>query len=124
MNTNERVLSVLGCKFVGDVVIDPPWHMTREMIAALRIAIVAHGTAHDDNDDLDSDPYEVPKAMGIFQRLPSQRELTVDVVFSRVQDNHERLAKKVDRKMSIEKNYYSTRYGFDSTDTPPASSPK
>ena len=39
MNLNERVLSVLSCKSTGDVVIDPPWHLTREMIAALKIAV-------------------------------------------------------------------------------------
>ena len=102
---------VLGCKYVGDVVIDPPWHLTREMIAALHISVVAHGTTQDDNDD-NGDPYEVPKAMGIFCRLPSQRALTVDVVFARVHANHERLAKKVDRKQAGERDYYARRYGF------------
>ena len=56
MNTNERTLSVLSCKYVNDVVIDPPWHMTREMIAALNISIVAHGSTNDLNDMDEKDP--------------------------------------------------------------------
>ena len=66
LNLNERVLSVLACKHVDDVLIDPPWHMTREMVAALRIAVVAHGTTHDANDDGGRDPYEAPKALGVY----------------------------------------------------------
>jgi ethanolamine-phosphate cytidylyltransferase len=93
-------------------VIDPPWHLTREMIAALSISVVAHGTTDDSRGD-DDDPYQVPKAMGIFHRLPSQRALTVDVVFARVNANHERLRKKVDRKQEGERDYYAKRYGFE-----------
>lgn len=70
LNQQERVLSVLACRYTSDVVIDPPWYLTREMIAALRISVVAHGTAHDHNED-ESDPYHVPKQMGIFVSLPS-----------------------------------------------------
>ena len=33
MNLHERVLSVLGCKFVDDVLIDAPYVITPEMIA-------------------------------------------------------------------------------------------
>ena len=33
MNLHERVLSVLGCKFVDDVLIDAPYTITPEMIA-------------------------------------------------------------------------------------------
>jgi ethanolamine-phosphate cytidylyltransferase len=43
LNQQERVLSVLACRYTSDVVIDPPWYLTREMIAALGISVVAHG---------------------------------------------------------------------------------
>jgi len=113
MNTNERTLSVLSCKHVGDVVIDPPWHMTREMLAALNISIVAHGSTNDVNDDAGADPYEVPKAMGIFRTLPSSSDLTVDVLVSRIQANHERMTAKIEKKRKSESEYYASRYGFD-----------
>lgn len=49
MNLHERVLSVLGCKYVNDVLIDAPLEITPDMIASLRITEVCHGTESDDN---------------------------------------------------------------------------
>jgi ethanolamine-phosphate cytidylyltransferase len=116
LNTNERVLSVLACKHVGDVVIDPPWVMTKEMIAALKISVVAHGSTNDPNDDVE-DPYAVPKQMGIFHSIPSTVDLTVHAIVTRIQSNHERMRAKVERMMQAEKEYYADRYGFAAEDT-------
>ena len=112
MNTNERTLSVLSCQYVGDVVIDPPWHLTREMIAALNISVVAHGSTHDPNDDGSNDPYAVPKAMGIYKALPSAVDLTVETIVSRIQANHDKVRAKIERKKQSEQEYYEHRYGF------------
>ena len=118
MNLNERTLSVLSCRYVGDVVIDPPWHMTREMIAAMDISVVAHGSTGDSNDDEGLDPYAVPKSMGIYSELRSEHALTVDVIVSRLEANREKLQEKINRKAKIEGEYYQQRYGFE---TPTAS---
>lgn len=40
MNLHERVLSVLGCKHVDDVLIDAPYVVTRDMINSLNISAV------------------------------------------------------------------------------------
>jgi len=103
------VLSVLACRHTGDVVIDPPWYLTREMIAALNIAVVAHGTTQDRNMD-DRDPYEVPRQMGIFSTIPSKHALTVDAIVGRIHANHDRIATKVEKKMVAEQQYYKERY--------------
>lgn len=50
MNLHERLLSVLGCKFMNDVLIDAPLEITPDMIASLRISEVVHGTESDDNN--------------------------------------------------------------------------
>lgn len=49
MNLHERLLSVLGCKFMNDVLIDAPVEITPDMIASLRITEVVHGTESDHN---------------------------------------------------------------------------
>jgi glycerol-3-phosphate cytidylyltransferase-like family protein len=49
MNLHERLLSVLGCKFTNDVLIDAPLEITPDMIASLRITEVVHGTESDHN---------------------------------------------------------------------------
>ena len=50
MNLHERVLSVLGCKYVNDVLIDAPVEVTPDMIASLRITEVVRGTESDDSN--------------------------------------------------------------------------
>jgi len=47
MNLHERVLSVLGCRYVDDVLIDAPYVITRDMINSLAISTVIHGTKGD-----------------------------------------------------------------------------
>eukprot|EP00804_Cyclotella_cryptica_P001318 CCRYP_020304-RD/>CCRYP_020304-RD protein AED:0.20 eAED:0.20 QI:262/1/0.66/1/1/1/3/0/486 len=47
MNLHERVLSVLGCKYMNDVLIDAPLEITPDMIASLKISEVVHGTESD-----------------------------------------------------------------------------
>lgn len=51
MNLHERVLSVLGCKYMDDVLIDAPLEITPDMIASLRITEVVHGTESDGYSD-------------------------------------------------------------------------
>ena len=52
MNLHERVLSVLGCKYINDVLIDAPMEITPDMIASLRITEVVHGSESDDSSDI------------------------------------------------------------------------
>ena len=52
MNLHERLLSVLGCKFMNDVLIDAPLEITPDMIASLRISEVVHGTESDDSNSV------------------------------------------------------------------------
>ena len=110
LNVNERVLSVVACRHVGDVVIGPPWHITKEMLAALNVSVVAHGSVADANDDGGRDPYAVPKAMGIFQKIDSVHPLTVDAIMTRINDNHQRYANKIAKKRVSEQSYYDARY--------------
>ena len=47
MNLHERVLSVLGCRFIDDVLIDAPFVMTHDMISFLNISEVICGSTRD-----------------------------------------------------------------------------
>ena len=51
MNLHERVLSVLGCKYMDDVLIDAPLDISPDMIASLKITEVVHGTESDGYSD-------------------------------------------------------------------------
>jgi ethanolamine-phosphate cytidylyltransferase len=87
MNLNERVLSVVGCRYADDVLIDAPWEITADMIKSLGIHTVVSGTTHDEKSadgGKEADCYKVPKQMGIFQEIKSESSLTVTQIVSRI----------------------------------------
>ncbi|KAL0374683.1 UNVERIFIED_CONTAM: Ethanolamine-phosphate cytidylyltransferase [Sesamum radiatum] len=75
MNLHERSLSVLACRYVDEVIIGAPWEVTKDMITTFNISLVVHGTIAEKNPLLngESDPYVVPKSMGIFHMLESPK---------------------------------------------------
>jgi len=112
MNLNERLLSVLGCRYVDDVLIDAPWIITAEMIASLGVSLVVRGTVSDtSNLEQDGrDPYEIPKKRNRFKIIESESVLSVEKITGRVLSNKEAFVTKVDTKMKAEGEYYSKRY--------------
>lgn len=85
---NERVLSVLGCRYVDDVLLDAPWVITEEMVATLKISVVVRGTEHDCADIATADPrdpHAIPIRLGIHQVLQSKNKTTVGDIVQRLQ---------------------------------------
>jgi len=44
MNLHERVMNVLSCKYVDDVVIGAPWDVSGDLIKVLNIHVVVSGS--------------------------------------------------------------------------------
>jgi len=113
MNLHERVLSVLGCKYVDDVLIDAPWQVTKEMIASLHLSVVVHGS-HRDADHLRGfsleGHYKHARDAGVFKVLQSPSALDVKDIVARINNNRERFEKKFESKMKSEEEYYADRY--------------
>lgn len=88
MNLHERVLSVLGCRYVDEVVIGAPWDVTKDLIETMGVHLVLSGTVVDDAyvEDL-ADPYAVPKEMGIFKEIESPSTLTTWDILTRIIEN-------------------------------------
>ena len=80
MNLHERVLSVLGFRFVDDVLIDAPYEVTPEMISSLNISEVVHGTTSDETQELhDKDiRYKHAKAANVFTVLESPSSFKIE----------------------------------------------
>lgn len=116
MNLNERVLSVLGCKHVDDVLIAAPWEITSEMIQSLNIKAVVHGskknvaTTRSSSSD-QAARYIKAKEMGIFHNVDSPSDLSVDDILNRINTNRERYMSKFKKKKAKEDEYYDERYG-------------
>lgn len=44
MNLHERVMNVLSCKYVDEVVIGAPWEVTRDLLNVLNVHVVVSGS--------------------------------------------------------------------------------
>jgi len=112
MNLHERVLSVLGCKYINDVLIDAPLEITPDMIASLKITEVVHGTESDDNSGETSlgDRYRYPKEMGILASIKSPSTFTLGNIVSRIQKKQTELQAKIERKKKAEREWFDNKY--------------
>jgi len=86
---HERVLTVLQCRYVDEVVIGAPFAVTESLIKALGVTVVVHG--RHDVDPVKSlpdihEPYRVPKEMGIYREIDSVKEPTTSHIIQRVLD--------------------------------------
>ncbi|XP_023177498.2 ethanolamine-phosphate cytidylyltransferase isoform X2 [Drosophila hydei] len=84
MNLHERVLSVLACKFVNEVVIGAPYCVTEELLDHFKIDIVCHGRTPIALEDGKLDPYAVPKTRAIFELLDSGNDMTTERIVERI----------------------------------------
>jgi ethanolamine-phosphate cytidylyltransferase len=88
MNLQERVLGLLGCRYVDECVIGAPYSVSKEMIDTLNIHVVLHGSQYAAHTDVDGgDPYRVAKEKGIFQVVKSPLPLTTTDVVERIVAN-------------------------------------
>ncbi|CAL1357595.1 unnamed protein product [Linum trigynum] len=111
MHLHERSLSVLACRYVDEVIIGAPWEVSRDVITTFNISLVVHGTVAERNSSSPggSDPYAVPKAMGIFRMLDSPKDITTTSVTKRIIANHEAYTKRNAKKTRSEKKYYDEK---------------
>jgi ethanolamine-phosphate cytidylyltransferase len=118
MTMNERVLSVLGCRAVDDVLIDSPWNTSREMIASLNISTVLHAKLNEFREEFEQacqkfgDPYKVPMEMNIFHIIQSPLSITLTDIIDRIQKQQDMFQQKIAKKKKTEDDYYANRYGF------------
>ena len=119
MNLYERVLNVLAVKYVDEVVIASPWVVSEDLLKSLNIGLVVQGTINKldhelvkkrkqslDYDD-NKDPYEWPKRLGIYQEVPSERNIETQHIIQRIIDNRLKHLNKFNKSSEKEENYYA-----------------
>ncbi|KAL1517304.1 hypothetical protein ABEB36_001085 [Hypothenemus hampei] len=84
MNLHERVLSVLACKYVSEVVIGAPYQITEDVMTHFNIDVVIHGKTVVQNDLDGSDPYALPKRLGKFMTVDSGNDMTTEKIVERI----------------------------------------
>lgn len=79
MNLHERVLSVLACRLVSEVVIGAPYTVSKEMMDHFNVDLVCHGMTPISPDTDGSDPYAYPKSLVctnlLVHSIPNQLQL-------------------------------------------------
>ncbi|XP_052070724.1 ethanolamine-phosphate cytidylyltransferase-like isoform X1 [Mytilus californianus] len=84
MNLHERVLSVLACRYVNEVVIGAPYAVTSDLMDHFKVDLVCHG-ATPIMDDVDgSDPFAEPKRRGKFKTIASNNDMTTQKIIERI----------------------------------------
>jgi ethanolamine-phosphate cytidylyltransferase len=107
MNLHERVLSVLGCEYVDDVLIDAPYEITPEMISRLNISEVVCGTKHDDiGVPYAANMYDYPKRAGLLTVIESPSTFNLAHIVQRIRKNQAAFEAKFDSKMKAENEFY------------------
>ncbi|XP_070580818.1 ethanolamine-phosphate cytidylyltransferase-like isoform X2 [Ptychodera flava] len=84
MNLHERVLSVLACKYVAEVVIGAPYKVDADLLNHFKVDVVCHGQTPVMADVDGSDPYLEPKNRGIFHSVKSDNDMTTDKIVQRI----------------------------------------
>ena len=119
MNLYERVLNVLAITYVDEVVIASPWAVSEDLLKSLNISLVVQGTISKVDIEMhrgrkqsleysnSEDPYEVPKRLGIYTEVPSQREIETKHIIQRIIENRLRHLKKFSTSSKKEENYYA-----------------
>jgi ethanolamine-phosphate cytidylyltransferase len=89
LSMEERVLSILGCKYVSDVLIDAPYVLSSDLLLSLNISIVitvsSYGAtttashAHADSEGSQGsgdDPYKIPRERNILHTVTPSLDIT------------------------------------------------
>ena len=100
LNTlHERVLNVLSCRYVDDVIIGAPFKITETLIKDLNPSVIVKsldfcsGLMREEAEALK--PYEVPDKTGISHEFDSSCKLTMRIIAERVAINRDAIENKV-----------------------------
>jgi ethanolamine-phosphate cytidylyltransferase len=109
MNLHERVLNVLSCKFVDEVIMGAPARVTRDLIVSMNIKVVAHDPTISSVCEEKNNSYEVPRAMGILQTVQTSLKLTTELVVQRILTHQERYKARNKTRVKKEADYFQNK---------------
>jgi ethanolamine-phosphate cytidylyltransferase len=130
MNLHERVLNVLSCKYVDEVIIGAPWKISSDMIKTLNINYAVAGSATKFADDVlpntkqlspsnshsssqaildPTDPYYEAKKMGIYKEIDSTKFLSTSEVIERIIENRLKFEKRNTKRSAKEVDYLTQK---------------
>merc|ERR1712137_895482 len=87
-NLHERVLGVLSCRYVDEVIIGAPYVVDNGLIKGQNISVVFSGTERDvEGNSSTVDPYKFAKEAGIHCVLESPSKVTTSTIIDKILAN-------------------------------------
>ena len=108
MNLHERVLSVLGCRFVDDVLIDAPFEVTQEMVQSLRIDVVLETPDTGYGSRVHLNRFEQVQEM--VEAVTHGSRFSLANILQRIQANQNQFKARFERKMMAERQFYEQKH--------------
>jgi ethanolamine-phosphate cytidylyltransferase len=116
MSLPERALSVLGCRYVSDIVFDAPYYISLDMIHSLKINEVIWFHTNSNNNissgsnQKNEDRFQHAVQAGILVRIESPNRFQFANVIDRILDNKCYFQDKYTSKAQNEKDFYQSKY--------------
>eukprot|EP00345_Euplotes_harpa_P016930 CAMPEP_0168340814 /NCGR_PEP_ID=MMETSP0213-20121227/14291_1 /TAXON_ID=151035 /ORGANISM="Euplotes harpa, Strain FSP1.4" /LENGTH=244 /DNA_ID=CAMNT_0008347129 /DNA_START=588 /DNA_END=1318 /DNA_ORIENTATION=+ len=113
LNTlHERVLNILACKYVDDVIIGAPFKITNRLLRDLNVSVVVKSLDVIKNtlrpEALEINPYEVAEKQGILCEVSVECGITLKEIADRVAANKEAIEKKVAKSSKKQNDFEET----------------
>jgi len=107
----ERVLAVLACKHVDDVIIGCPYTVSEDLLVTLKVSYVVSNRM--DHYLPDIDPYAIPREKGMYTEVEHEFSyLTKDCIINRVLDNKDLYIARNKKRVSTEEAYYAKKQQY------------
>lgn len=113
MTMHERLLSVLGCRYVDDVLLKAPLHISAELIATMKISIVVvckgleyHASAVGNNR------HQAAEKIGIVVEIEQENTLACNEIVQRVLERREEVVARHFVKSQKEDEWYRKKHGL------------
>jgi choline-phosphate cytidylyltransferase len=80
---DDRAEIIRNCKFVDEIILDPPFLITEEFIKLHKIDIVAHG--NDMTEFLKTHNYPIPIKLGIMRTVPRWEGISSTEIIKKIE---------------------------------------
>ena len=102
LNLMERVLTVLSCRYVDEVIIGAPYTITHSMMYEIfDIHLVVHGTTPALPDSAGNDPYALPKSLKKYAEIEHDfAYLSTEFIVNRIFRHREEYEERNKRKLA------------------------
>ena len=87
ISLEDRVKVIAACRYVDEVVVAPPPHLTEEMIRKLDIHCIVHGD--DINPDLLKEHYQTAIDLGIYRQVPYTPGISTTNIIQRIIERYQ-----------------------------------